>query len=341
MTSYYNDAEPYVAAWLENLIDAGELPEGTVDRRSIAEVRPADLDGFDECHFFAGIGGWPYAIGLAGWPDNRLVWTGSCPCQPFSQAGKHRGTDDERHLWPEFLRLIAERRPPTIFGEQVASRAGREWLAGVRADLEALGYAVGAADLCAASANAPHIRQRLFWVAYPSRERSSIRPGRGDRGSIEQRRPKPYDDSATGWLAESDQRGRREERKDPGGRGEGSDPTWLGERSGRGVALGDDRMGDPSGARLPIGVESDRRTGSFERATFIAPGSLPGYWSRAEWLPCLDGKSRRVEPGVFPLAHGVPGRVGRLRAYGNAIVPQLAAIFIRSVMQACHIEPNP
>ncbi len=98
-------------------------------------------------------------------PEDRLVWTGSCPCQPFSCAGKQKGTQDERHLWPEFRRLITECHPPIIFGEQVASKLGREWLAGVRADLEALGYAVGAADLCAAGATAPHLRQRLYWVA--------------------------------------------------------------------------------------------------------------------------------------------------------------------------------
>src|SRR5690554_3303002 len=162
--AYYNENDPKAAAWLRELIGAGLIAPGDVDERSIEDVRPGDLAGYAQCHFFAGIGGWSYALRLAGWPDDRPVWTGSCPCQPFSAAGKRKGTADERHLWPEFHRLIADGNPPVVFGEQVASKDGRLWLAGVRADLEALGYGVGAADLCAAGAGAPHIRQRLWWV---------------------------------------------------------------------------------------------------------------------------------------------------------------------------------
>jgi len=162
---YYNEFDPFAADWLENLISEGLIAPGDVDRRSIKEVDGNDLIGYDQCHFFAGIGGWSLALRLAGWSDDRPVWTGSCPCQPFSAAGKRQGTDDPRHLWPEFNRLIGKCNPAVVFGEQVASKDGRLWLAGVRADLEALGYAVGAADLCAAGAGAPHIRQRLYWLA--------------------------------------------------------------------------------------------------------------------------------------------------------------------------------
>ena len=126
-------------------------------------MRPDDLAGYRQCHFFAGIGVWSHALRLADWPDDRPVWTGSCPCQPFSAAGARKGSDDHRHLWPEFARLIGERRPSVVFGEQVASKDGRAWLHAVRSDLEGMGYAVGAADLCAAGVGAPHIRQRLHW----------------------------------------------------------------------------------------------------------------------------------------------------------------------------------
>ncbi|HJQ56417.1 MAG TPA: DNA cytosine methyltransferase [Vineibacter sp.] len=142
MVAWYNENDPYAARWLRNLVAAGHLPAGDVDQRSILDVEPGDLDGYDECHFFAGIGGWPYALGLAGWTGP--VWTGSCPCQPLSSAGQRKGHADERHLWPAFYRLIAECRPPAVIGEQIASADGREWLAGVRADMEHLGYAVGA-----------------------------------------------------------------------------------------------------------------------------------------------------------------------------------------------------
>lgn len=176
MTAYYNENDPKAAAWLRALIDNNLIAPGDVDERSIEDVRPDELAGYTQHHFFAGIGGWSYALRLAGWPDDRPVWTGSCPCQPFSAAGKGKGTADDRHLWPAFYWLIAQCQPAIVFGEQVASKAGRAWLAGVQADLEALGYAVAGADLCAAGINAPHIRQRLWWVGNSRRARLPQRP---------------------------------------------------------------------------------------------------------------------------------------------------------------------
>ena len=163
--NYYNEFDPKAAAWLRELINQKLIPNGHIDTRSICDVRPEDLNGFNQCHFFAGIGGWPLALQLAGVSPDEHLWTGSCPCQPFSISGKGLGTADSRHLWPEFKRLIAQRRPAKVFGEQVASPAGRTWLQGVFADLEKLGYAVAGADLCAAGVGAPHIRQRLWWFA--------------------------------------------------------------------------------------------------------------------------------------------------------------------------------
>ena len=79
MTAYYNENDPFVAAWLRELIADGLIAKGEVDERSITDVRPGDLAGYDQCHFFAGIGGWSLALRLAGWPDDRPVGTGSCP----------------------------------------------------------------------------------------------------------------------------------------------------------------------------------------------------------------------------------------------------------------------
>jgi len=164
--NYYNEFDEKTAAWLRELINQKLIPQGYVDTRSITEVTPSDLKGFTQCHFFAGIGGWSLALQLAGWPEDQPVWTGSCPCQPFSVAGKGRGTEDERHLWPVFAELIRACKPTAVFGEQVASKAGREWLAGVFADLEGMAYQRAGADLCAAGVGAPHIRQRLYGVAH-------------------------------------------------------------------------------------------------------------------------------------------------------------------------------
>jgi DNA (cytosine-5)-methyltransferase 1 len=167
LAAYYNERDPYAAQWLRNLIAAGHIAPGDVDDRSIEDVRPSDLIGYEQCHFFAGIGVWSHALRRAGWPDDRPVWTGSCPCQPFSAAGKRGGTADERHLWPHWFHLIQHGKPRgvPVFGEQVASKDGLAWLDLVHADLEGQGYAVRALDLCAAGVGAPHIRQRLYFVA--------------------------------------------------------------------------------------------------------------------------------------------------------------------------------
>ena len=163
MSAWYNENDKYAAQWLRNLISKGLIADGEVDERSIVDVRPEDLRGFTQCHFFAGIGGWSYALRLAGWEDTRPVWTGSCPCQPFSAAGKQKGFADERHLWPVWAKLIAECKPSIVFGEQVA--AASKWLVLVRSDLEEMGYAVGAMPIQAASAGADHLRDRYWFVA--------------------------------------------------------------------------------------------------------------------------------------------------------------------------------
>lgn len=165
MAHYYNEIEPYAVQWLRNLIAAGHLPAGDVDERSIADVHPDDLAGYTQCHFFAGIGGWAYAARLAGWPDDRELWTGSCPCQPFSAAGKQLGVADERHLWPHYFHLIAARRPVVVMGEQVAAATGKDWLDHVHEDLESIGYEIGAAVVPACSVGALHRRDRLWFVA--------------------------------------------------------------------------------------------------------------------------------------------------------------------------------
>jgi DNA (cytosine-5)-methyltransferase 1 len=135
MVAYYNENEPYAAQWLRNLIAAGHIAPGDVDDRSILEVKADDVRGYTQCHFFAGIGVWSYALRLAGWPDDRPVWTGSCPCQPFSVAGKRAAHADERHLWPAWFALIRECRPVTVLGEQVSGKIGLAWFDHVRADL--------------------------------------------------------------------------------------------------------------------------------------------------------------------------------------------------------------
>ncbi len=316
---YYNDNDAYAAAWIRNLQEDGHLPPGRVDERSIEDVKAQDLEGYRQVHFFAGIGGWPLALRLAGWPEGRPVWTGSCPCQPFSTAGLAKGLGDERHLWPAFCRLISKRRPPIIFGEQVASKDGRYWLAGVRDDLEKLGYAVGAADLCAAGIKAPHLRQRLYWVAYSDSGRSQ------QRNQEERTVSKP---DASGGMGQPVSTGFEGHSGDGDGR----------HQPGRIEAV---QVGSTSEASGVGGMEYTNRAG---REPGQQTGKTPrhgdpiestGCWNDTQVIRDSKGKYRRVpvEPSLFPLAPRVPGRVGLLRGAGGSIVPQVAAEFIRAYLE--------
>jgi DNA (cytosine-5)-methyltransferase 1 len=167
--NYYNEFDPKAAAWLRELIAQGLIPAGDVDTRSITEVKPHDLAKYTQCHFFAGIGGWSLALQLAGWPATRPVWTGSCPCQPFSIGnvtdGGGLGFSDPRHLWPAFFNLIKECRPGVVLGEQVADAIRKGWLDLVKEDLEMEDYAFAPVVLPARAYGADHLRKRIFWVA--------------------------------------------------------------------------------------------------------------------------------------------------------------------------------
>jgi len=170
LTAYYNEFKPEAAHMLRQLIKDGLIAPGDVDDRSITEVKADDIKGYTQCHFFAGIGGWSVALRRAGWSDDRPVWTGSCPCQPFSAAaGKEgRAQSDVRHLWPTFAGLIEQHKPAAIFGEQVDEAISAGWLDDAFHDLEASEYACAAAVLPIYYVEEATERSRLFFVAYSS-----------------------------------------------------------------------------------------------------------------------------------------------------------------------------
>jgi DNA (cytosine-5)-methyltransferase 1 len=237
VTAFYSEFDPKAAAWLRELIREGLIADGVVDERSITDLHGGDLEGFTQCHFFAGVGGWSLALRLAGWPDTEPVWTGSAPCQPFSLAGHKKGTADHRDLWPVLFGLVRERRPSHVFGEQVDGAVRWGWLDRLCDDMEAEDYAVGAHVLPALSVGTFHIRQRLWWVA--SANAVGVRP--------QGQRPTPEE-------------------------------SWTKEQF-EGLVQAEVR------ASVPTGTSGG-------------------------------------------LAHGIPARMVRLRGYGNAIVPQVAAEFI-------------
>lgn len=295
--NYYNEWDPQAAAWLRELIAERLIPRGLVDERSITEVKAEDLEGFTQCHFFAGIGGWPLALQLAGVSRKTRLWTGSPPCQPFSAAGKQLGQFDPRHLAPVFLNLISECRPPVLFGEQVAPAIAKSWMCDLQTHLEGEDYAVGFAVLPACGVGAPHKRDRLFFGAQQLGDTDSERYNQ-QHALLQRARqkdmPEATGSSEDGGVADS-----------------------MRQQFDRGRAPG--KAGRP---QLTDGSNAD------------STNPHHGFWSDADWLGCRDGKFRPVEPGTFPLANGIPARVGRLRGYGNAIVPQVAAEFIAAFMGA-------
>lgn len=278
MSHLYNEIDPYAAQWLRNLTDAKHLPQGRVEERSIKELTSEDLTDIVQFHTFAGIGVWPYALRAAGWPEDREVWTGSCPCQPFSAAGRKAGVSDPRHLWPDWFRLIEQRRPAVVLGEQVASPDGLAWLDAVQSDMEGAGYAFAAFDLCAAGFGAPHIRQRLYFAAIRLADPDRIAGGQGSQNAR--------------W---SDSRGDAEPRTGP--------------RSGRGIGgLADDdkqRLGQFGSARLPEnrdaspGHDAHRRRASdgvanadeCEREGDLDRGSAEGEGSPRSGIVAQGGNS--------------------------------------------------
>lgn len=348
--AYYNEIDPYAAQWLRNLIAGGHIAPGEVDERSIEDVAPDDLRGFTQCHFFAGIGGWSHALRVAGWPDDKPVWTGSCPCQPFSSAGKGDGFDDERHLWPDFAWLIGERKPVAVFGEQVAAGNANVWFDLVQSDLEGMDYAFGLVPFTSAGIGAPHIRERAYWVAESFSEQrkkllSGLAQDNGEKGSWTAAESTGF--CCAGALADAHLQCESTAGNAPG----------LTEYCGRGEAGGLDNANHPrlegySGHDCAAG-RAGQAGSAAEAGIHLRPLEVNGFWRDADWLFCRDGKWRPVEPGTFPLANGFSkgmghgksspralagrNRVGRLRGYGNAINVYAAAAFIRAYMEAADV----
>ena len=379
MAAYYNEIDPYAAQWLRNLIAAGHIAPGDVDERSISEISAGDLKGYTQCHFFAGIGVWSHALRRAGFSDDMPVWTGSCPCQPFSAAGKQKGFDDERHLWPVWFGLIGQCNPSIVLGEQVASAL--DWLDLVSADMEGAGYAFGASDLCAAGFGGAHIRQRLYfvgvgnadnarpqghgrlgkvdvsqgreaagrysaeagvvggladtdqqrcsgqhsllWAEESGRDASAIQQVAWGRstGGVADTAPEQHDWSggagARGWL----------EHPDGGGTGGLADP----ESAGRGVRHAENQR-SPDAQSHAFADAGDSTVDGQQRSPAERPDAPMLGRNPADWLYCRDGKWRPVEPGTFPLVDAAPARVGRLRAYGNALDAETASQFCGAVL---------
>ncbi len=363
--AYYNEIDPAAVAVLRQLIADGVIADGEVDSRSIKDVSYDEIRGFTQYHWFAGGGLWSVACRMAGWPDERPIWTGSCPCQPFSAAGKGGGTDDPRHLWPDLFRLVGAARPAFLVGEQVAGAAGYGWFDGVRADLEGEGYASRAVDFPACSVDAPHQRNRLYWVAMEhaaSERRGEGRPehelwsgrsaaasadapgvpvgdafgsrleghaGHGDGGGrSEPHRSVAAPDGAraTGVLADSEVSECEAGLREDGPQQDGS---IAANRHGCDSLHADTDRGGRAGREEAS--ERGAPIGAAVERHLLRNGT---YWSDAGWIVCHDDKARRAKPGLRLLVDGLPGRVDLWRVGGNAIVPEAAAEVIAALAES-------
>ena len=351
--NFYNDIDPNVCAWTQELVRAGLIPPGDVVCKPIQEIRPDELKNYDQCHFFNGISGWALAAQLAGIESRRSIWFASCPCQPFSRAGKGLAQADELHLWPDFMRLVRECRPDRIIGEQVASAIGFGWLDGISADLEAEGYACGSVVLGAHSIGAPHKRQRLYWVANDQGE---------GRTRVESECPAGFEQrSRVGNGGATDALGNSQQ---PGLEGH----TWNGDGGHQPGRQPAGEAGSAVSVGNAAGDKQRRNRQSGESIGRSSPNRGSSAWSDFRIIHCRDGKGRRIPNaqsvfqqlvdvapayldtmrnlgaseaeieeiwqscGGYPLAGKIPGRVMLLKGAGNCIVPELAAEFIKAAM---------
>lgn len=198
---------------------------------------------------------------------------GGFPCTPFSQAGKRRGQEDDRYLWPEYFRIIQEVRPRWVIGENVAGIISMG-LDQVLLDLESANYSCQTLIIPACAVNAPHRRDRVWIMAYS-----------------EQLRP---------LQREHEGRSRSKE--------------GIFERGGENVS-----DSDKQGSQGRISEELSECT----EQRFVGSGDSQAYRTD-HWI---------VEPGMGRVAHGVPGRVDRLKQLGNSVVSQVVEIIGRMIME--------
>ena len=297
MKVYYNEIDKENAEWLRQLMKDGLITDGVVDERSIVDVDARDVIGFDRVHWFAGIGTWDYCLNESGWGE-RKVWTASLPCQPFSSAGKQLGKADERHLLPHFLNLVKECRPDTIYGEQVSAAIRHGWLDDLQANMEAQNYAIGHCVFGAHSTGAPHIRQRLYWVANAS--------GAGLERRSRTERPDQqlaWSDGMACWTGNTNVNGREQ----------GSETAKAARyRNTVDAASGTDWLYCRDGKYRPI-----------------KSGLKPLVDGSTRTMVCSSNQvETEIKPNETAEAHAM-----RIRGYGNAIVAGCAIEFISTFME--------
>ena len=300
------------------------------------------------------------------------IITGGFPCQPFSVAGKQKGTSDDRHLWPEMFRIIQELKPRWVIGENVKGLVNLQdgmVFETVCTDLEGEGYEVRAFNIPAAGVGAPHRRERIWIVAHAKRynKTNEIRRSYEEERRIQEEHRQ--DDSSsrltsgTSSIRQSnnghedmeDSRRTLQSRTELRETNEDEVREGYANQHQRSGSASESNVADTY-ARLSNGTYEEVQSGgqtfdtSSERSTDVANtessnrhddeaitrdggsqaqevfgdgGSVPG---ESTWW--------HTEPDVGRVAHGVPGRVYRLKGLGNSIVPKIAEEIGRAIIEA-------
>ncbi|GIO18127.1 hypothetical protein J18TS1_12270 [Oceanobacillus oncorhynchi subsp. incaldanensis] len=232
------------------------------------------------------------------------IISGGFPCQPYSIAGKRRGTEDDRDLWPEMFRIIEEIRPTWVVGENVANFVNME-LDRTISDLESIGYTGGAFVIPAASVGAKHKRERTFIVAYSNDSRCvhrQVEKQPAERREHAQREPV----ASSANVANTSSIRLQKERS---------------ELKTTGIARDSENVSDSSGTRLSgskdAGKTKRERENDNEQSSRCHPGR--DYWA--------------IEPDVGRVANGIPKRVDRIKGLGNAVVPQQIYPIFKAIVE--------
>jgi DNA (cytosine-5)-methyltransferase 1 len=263
--------------------------------------------------------------------------TGGFPCQPYSMVGKRKGKEDERHLWPEMLRAVGEIQPPWVVGENVPGIVN--WSGGlvfheVQTDLEAKGYEVFPIILPACSVNAPHKRERIWFIAHALN--SGYRDNRGKSGEENGL------SGISGKALHSGMSDGTDSRITPNSSSMGWEQrtTFRGEVSekvGRSQSdFGDftqTTIGNSNGIGLEGGMYKNGRQRDIPKLNAETSDALDGRrtaWDDFPTQPPLcgrdDGFSSKLD-GITFSKH----RVESVKAYGNAIVPQVAYQIFKAI----------
>ena len=395
--------------------------EGLREVREECEVSAMIEKAFTFGSLFAGIGGIDLGLERAGmtcrwqveidpdcqrwlayhWPDVRRygdvrtigkhnlkptdLICGGFPCQPHSVAGKRKGAEDDRNLWPEFIRIVREMRPRYILAENVPGIVST-YLDTVLSDLEGEAYTCWTFNIPACALDAPHRRERIFIVAHT--EQHSHRPeefcsqiGEADTTGPTSRTGRPGDGGRKANVAHAEGQRARDECKNIGQASReihslddtGCFSRGANQSNDREVVAHDDigAWGDgevaQGGSRNQIGrsQESSRGCGSYvadtqgqqrngsddyrggrcrplsqsgDRAEETRPlggrgGIEPGLGMLADGIPPGLAGLWLPEPPIGRIATGIPNRVAKLRALGNAVVPQVAEWIGRRIME--------